>query len=753
MSLSQALEDEFPPEVRARGQQYFQSKRVRLIVSRPALLMAEVQGGDSYKVYLTPDGYREYGAHCSCTAFARYETCKHLWATLLEADSRRFSWLAEAQPGYLVPLELSDLLEQDDEAEGVSSNGNGHRRPASSWRTRLSEVRATMRESLGSDAAVADFEILYVLDVDDAVTQGTPVIELASRRRRANGEWGTLRAFRPAPEELLRLSEPLDRQILGALHGARPESDRNRYSFTSADEVTHRYLLDGANAGLLVPLLCSTGRFFLRHGGDLDPRPLEWDAGEPWVLGLAVSEGTDGTEVRGYLERGGDRMDLGEPELLLMYGQVFACGRAAPFDPRGAFAWVTLLREAGVIQATTDERDALIEGILDLPAQPLLDLPEPWAQGSPPAPRPRLEVERVGRNSGERRRIGCRLRFDYGGALVDAGEPRQILRRPNSRELFSRDLEAEGVYFARLLGLGARRAPALDREYAAYLVPTRFPELVRILVGEGWVVRADGKIHRRPGPIRMSVASGVDWFDVHGEVRFDDQVVSLPALLAAARSGGGTVRLGDGSVGLLPEEWLERSGILAAFAHQEGDELRFARSQGFLLDALLAAAEVEPELDAGFAEFRHQLAHFEGIAPVHEPDSFVGTLREYQRHALGWFRFLREFHLGGCLADDMGLGKTVQVLALLEQQRLELGDQRRPSLVVVPRSLVFNWIAEARHFAPRLTTLDYTGAQRKEEQSRIRQCDMVVTTYGILRRDILDLKEIDFQYVVLDEAQ
>ncbi|MDY7096161.1 MAG: DEAD/DEAH box helicase, partial [Acidobacteriota bacterium] len=742
MSLTRALQDEFPPEVRERGREYFQTKRVRLVVSRPALLVAEVQGGDSYKVYLTPDGYREYGAHCSCTAFSRYDSCKHLWAALLEADSRRFSWLAEAKAGYLVPMEVSDFLD-DQEQKG----------PASSWRARVSEVRATMRESLGSDTTVADFEVLYILDVDDALEHGSPVIELCSRRRRANGDWGTLRAFRPAPEELQRLPEAVDRQIIGALHGARPESERNLYSFTSADEVTNRYVMDGANAGLLVPLLCSTERFFLRRSGALESSPLRWHDGDPWVLGLKVEETETHTEVRGFLQRGEERMRLEEPDVLLMYGQLFASDQAAPFDPRGAFAWVNLLRENDLLKADASERDAVVESILDLPAQPLLELPKPWTVGTAPKPRPRLEVERIGRNGSDRRRIGCRLRFDYRGALVDSGEPRQVLRRPDSHNLFNRNLEAEAEYFARLIELGARRAPALDREYSAYLVPSRFSDLVRLLVGEGWMVRADGRAYHRAGPIRMTVSSGVDWFDVHGEVSFDGQSLSLPELLAAARSGSGTVRLGDGSVGLLPEQWLERSGLLAAFAQHQGENLRFAHSQGFLLDALLAAAEEEAQVDEGFKDFRRRLEGFEGVQPMHEPETFEGTLREYQRHALGWFRFLRQFHLGGCLADDMGLGKTVQVLALLEHQRLDPSDETRTSLVVVPRSLVFNWLREAEHFAPGLTCLDYTGPQRKENLQRIPEVDLVITTYGILRRDILELKKIGFHYVVLDEAQ
>ena len=143
----------------------------------------------------------------------------------------------------------------------------------------------------------------------------------------------------------------------------------------------------------------------------------------------------------------------------------------------------------------------------------------------------------------------------------------------------------------------------------------------------------------------------------------------------------------------------------------EGDRIRFRPSQALLLDALLAAQQ-EVSVDRGFADLRRKLRSFDGVSPRDEPRGFSGQLRNYQKEGLGWLDFLRDFRLGGCLADDMGLGKTVQVLALLQSRRMrpEEGDGRRaPSLVVVPRSLVFNWIEEAERFTPNLRVLDYTG--------------------------------------------
>jgi SNF2 family DNA or RNA helicase len=133
---------------------------------------------------------------------------------------------------------------------------------------------------------------------------------------------------------------------------------------------------------------------------------------------------------------------------------------------------------------------------------------------------------------------------------------------------------------------------------------------------------------------------------------------------------------------------------------------------------------------------------------MEQPAGFVGQLRHYQQEGMGWMEFLREFGFGGCLADDMGVGKTAQVLGTLELRRSE---GHGPSLVVAPRSLMFNWREESARFTPQLRVLEYLGLGRDADS--IGEHDLVLTTYGTLLRDAPKLAEIEFDYVVLDEAQ
>jgi superfamily II DNA or RNA helicase len=151
-------------------------------------------------------------------------------------------------------------------------------------------------------------------------------------------------------------------------------------------------------------------------------------------------------------------------------------------------------------------------------------------------------------------------------------------------------------------------------------------------------------------------------------------------------------------------------------------------------------------------ELGKRLRNFEGIRQVEVSESFQGTLRPYQEQGLAWLQFLREYNLNGILADDMGLGKTLQTLAHLLEEK-EAGRATLPSLVVAPTSLMHNWQAEARKFAPSLNVIVLHGKERKQHFNKISQADLVLTTYPLVVRDVDVLKKQQYHLLVLDEAQ
>jgi len=151
-------------------------------------------------------------------------------------------------------------------------------------------------------------------------------------------------------------------------------------------------------------------------------------------------------------------------------------------------------------------------------------------------------------------------------------------------------------------------------------------------------------------------------------------------------------------------------------------------------------------------ELGQKLKNFTGILDVTLPNNLQADLRPYQQQGLNWLQFLREYKFSGILADDMGLGKTIQTLAhlLVEKQS---GRMKLPCLIIAPTSLMSNWRRETERFTPDLKILILQGNERKQLFYKIRDYDLILTTYPLLSRDEETLLEHDYHYLILDEAQ
>ncbi|MBU0829910.1 MAG: DEAD/DEAH box helicase [Gammaproteobacteria bacterium] len=156
--------------------------------------------------------------------------------------------------------------------------------------------------------------------------------------------------------------------------------------------------------------------------------------------------------------------------------------------------------------------------------------------------------------------------------------------------------------------------------------------------------------------------------------------------------------------------------------------------------------------DAGLNQLAQRLRTIGTPQPVAAPQGLRVQLRPYQLEGLAWLQYLRAQGLGGILADDMGLGKTAQALAHVLMEK-EAGRLKRPALVVLPTSLLFNWQAEAARMAPSLRVLALHGAHRGQRYQHIADHDLVLTTYPLLWRDVDALAAQSFHLLILDEAQ
>ena len=780
MTLRSALQRFVDLRVRERGSEYFRNGQVKLTHAGPELVEAIVTGSSPYEVHLRreEDWLR---ASCSCPYFADYESCKHVWATILAADSVR----ALQKPGAGPPSQLvaDDVLDDDcDALEDFDDFDDDLDLPASlppvaspranpalpAWSPPRPPPPPTWRDLMRQVAPAAVSapvveEILYVIDGPGTMRTQSLALEILTAKRKKDGSLGKAYPIRLRRSDLDRLPEATDREALGLLASAADVGPYGGFWYgldtMNLPSASH---LSGPMAELLLPRLCATGRFRLRTALGAEPGPpLAWDDGEPWEFWLEVRDEAEGYAVTGSFRRGSgagaERLAIANVDLLVRAGFLVHAGRVSRLDV-SAFGWLSLLRNKGVIRVPREDEEELLDRLLTAPGLPHLELPESLRVESarlPPQPRLRLKPP-----EGWSRQEWplAELSFLYAGREVPADSPAAGLFQIAERRLLLRDAEAERQAMGRVIELGFRPSgsgPAGPRHFR--IPPKQLPRVIRSVLAEGWSVEAQGKLYRTAGRSSMGVNSGVDWFELHGEVDFEGQIARLPELLAALKRGDGFVPLSDGTLGLLPEEWLQRLGQIAGLGSTEGDHVRFQSAQACLLDAWLAC-EPEATCDETFERARRRLQRFEGIEPAEAPPGFQGELRGYQKAGLGWLHFLRDFGFGGCLADDMGLGKTIQVLALLEARRVQRRDESLPpslpSLVVAPRSLIFNWLAEAARFTPQLRVLDYTGIDRpKDEDDPFADWDVVLTTYGTLRRDVAALRKTEFDYIVLDEAQ
>ncbi len=259
------------------------------------------------------------------------------------------------------------------------------------------------------------------------------------------------------------------------------------------------------------------------------------------------------------------------------------------------------------------------------------------------------------------------------------------------------------------------------------------------------------KFNKNRGKFKMGVSSELDWFDIQAEVQFGEQVIGLKELRKAIVKKQNYVQLADGTLGILPQEWLEKYGAIFRIGQVKGDSLEVSKLHFSLVDQLYDQIDDEVILKE-LTEKRIKLKNFNNITDTQIPPSINATLRPYQKEGFNWLNFLDEFNWGGCLADDMGLGKTLQVITFL--QHIKEKNGAKTNLVIAPTSLVYNWESEVAKFASGLTTLIYHGPDRKKiKTDDFKNYDIVISTYGTAASDIEKLKEFKFNYIVLDESQ
>ena len=242
--------------------------------------------------------------------------------------------------------------------------------------------------------------------------------------------------------------------------------------------------------------------------------------------------------------------------------------------------------------------------------------------------------------------------------------------------------------------------------------------------------------------IKGNFKYNIDYFEGEVDVEIEGEKFSIHQLLNNYKRDEYIV-LSDGTNALINKDYIEK--LQRIFKDEEENKVKISFFDMPLIEDIIDNQSFE-EIFGGTKDF------FEGINSINEEEvkfpKLNATLRDYQKYGYCWLKYVTDNSLGACLADDMGLGKTLQAIALLAKIHEK---KRRRSLVIMPKSLIYNWENEIARFTPQLKIGVYYGINR--DFKSLEDVQVILTTYGTVRNDIENLMKHKFEIIVLDESQ
>ena len=783
--LGTSLAGQFSPSTKSKGLIYcFDYDCVDCLEIETNRITGLVTGSREYRVdlYYTRQngGIRITSYACGCPHFADGYNCKHIWALILECD-----YLAESDSRW--KQFLSGVAGSEDRLDQLLTRVS-LQSPATAAIT-----VPVHRDFLFGAAKQQQTRLSFVFEF----TSGSFELLLFRQKQKVNGEWGVAKRLKFEKEEI-RFAPTESQQLLRLLTGYQsPESADSSYGYYSNKPGKFEtFEVKSQWSGEVWKLLAASDRVFWSFDSDTgenDWRKLVIDVEHPYSLNLKYDEKLK-TKTKVLIEVNNGESTIPKDQIVHVNDGVgLAADRLFKVANPELFPLLeSVLQDELVIKKK--DRAKFVEVLDRIPNADRLPLPKSWEiDKADVEPIVGIEFYQDGRS----KYVWCRVFFEYGTESFSWGTHEQTRFDPKNKSIVVRSLSKEQARLQQLLDTQIPVESADATSDASFrTLASNFIPLASSLAPLGWKVLWKGKPLRVATSVTATVGGEHDWFDLDAKVQFNGSEIPLPQVLAALKKKEEYVTLHDGSIGHIPQGMLERYAKIAQFGEVHDDTIRFKPSQAMILDAML---DSQPGIELGkrFKDYRKKIQSFDGVKSIKAPKGFQGQLRAYQDDGLAWLNFLQEFNLGGCLADDMGLGKTVQVLAMLEKRRTrriaktdvtkskavqqgvatvdrldnELIDalgipkemdpwcqsvnefKRKPTIVVVPKSLIFNWIEEASKFSPKLRILNYTGSDRTVVASEFGEFDILLTTYATMRIDIQKLSQICFDYAILDESQ
>ena len=583
-------------------------------------------------------------------------------------------------------------------------------------------------------------QILYIIDVPLCQSKGDLIVQLAKRRKKKNGEWGVISDFRVNPNYLDEMPIFLDRDILKKMLVATEYSSSYQYSYYSK---VNQFKLDPKDYDYFFSELCRESRVFIKNHNSPSLISLKWDKNLFWEFFLKIDEVKNKEKISSYCLTGcfkfkDHHLKIDEPSLVIQSGLLFNENKVSPFmSNKDYFYWILKLRKHNKIYIPTDQIQSFLKEFYSYHKIPPILIPRSIEKNDV---FPELKKHAyLGKNFEEINKEKCavlNIEFSYEGHKVIPYAQNKYLFKGNS--LIHRNLEEEKnalrelekvTFFSEVNDFSEN-----DIQLDFYIPVKWLYESINSLMENNWEVYKEKNKYVTASGFSLDIKSNVksNWFEVEGKVDFEENQIEMPELLKAAKQDLDYLELKNGAIGILPKEWRDIKNTLDGFGELDGDTLLLSGYRAHLLDALLSQKK-KITYDKQFEKFKTKLLNATRIKGTKPGKLFFGKLRSYQEVGLAWLQYVKEMSFGGLLADDMGLGKTVQVLALLNDM---YPTAKTPSIIVVPRTLIYNWENEIKKFSPHLRAFVHWGSKRLKDVSDFKKYHIIITTYGTLRNDI-----------------
>lgn len=744
---------DFDSIIRSRGNDYFRSNRVKMISCLPGKdASLKVYGTRTYDVRLRLVENKKLITTCTCPYFEGGYTCKHAWASVLEANKNNFfqdtSLSRDVTPGATLDV-TPGIVRRSLVSKAIRRSKKNQ---IQSWRQKLDklgkEQKSIPRLAGGNHGAQGFNQRIGYIAVDQNMTSTANkwVLRFYTREYRKTGGLGVLKSCSVDHDQIALYGDELDRRVLWTLLGqpSQTGSQYGNYYYYTAPKKEYVYLESTMMDSLFMEL--STHQKLLHLSPYSDPAPLQFED-DPLHIHLNLSRIDKGYVLTAQLKNNARALAINaasfyvSPYLLADHTLI----RAA-LDTHEE--WFHLFKKNSELFVPDEDVDSFLDFYFKAQQAPELTLPECLEltkQSQFDKVRFTVEADpQTGSLLGQ-------VEFQYGNEFVSLHSESAKIFNLENRTLHHRNIEGELGEVLRYLEAvqdvaGTEALSNSEDSDVVHIPDGKLQVMVEQAFNLGWEVVAFKKKVSQSRDFTATISSGIDWFDLSVDFKFDSGfMITLPQLLQNIKSGQRFVSLADGTTGIIRDEWIKKFGNIGQAGTVVGSDIRLTKIQALFYGADLSA-DKNFKSDRKFKTLQKIIDDINNVTQAPLDPRFQGRLRGYQKKGLSWLSLLAKHEIGGILADDMGLGKTIQILATLSKSRKE------QSLIVAPKSLVYNWINEAKKFAPHLKFHDHTGLGRMERLESLEKSDVIVTTYQTFRLDIDFFKDKEIDYFILDEA-